>query len=61
MTHMLVVDRDAIIITPHPQELNAVSIDHDHHEVNLGPWKLHLSNGNATTPGSGQNGSCTGR
>jgi tRNA(Ile)-lysidine synthase len=54
VTHTLVVDRDDIIITPHPQELNAVNIHLDHEEVNLGPWKLHLSNGNSDTPRAGK-------
>jgi tRNA(Ile)-lysidine synthase len=53
-THTLVVDREAIIITPHPQDLNVVTIGQDHQEVNLGPWKLHLSNDHARTPGSGK-------
>ncbi|HEX6223716.1 MAG TPA: tRNA lysidine(34) synthetase TilS [Chryseolinea sp.] len=54
VTHTLVVDREDIIITPHPQELNTVTIGHDHHEANLGPWKLHLTNGAAMIPGSGK-------
>jgi tRNA(Ile)-lysidine synthase len=43
-THLLVVDRDVLIITPHPQEWNAVQIENDHREVPLGPWKLFFSN-----------------
>ena len=51
-THLLVLDREVIIITPHPQELSVVNIGKDHQEVNLGPWKLYLSNGVARTPGA---------
>jgi tRNA(Ile)-lysidine synthase len=53
-THLLVVDRDVLIITPHPQEFNAVNIGQDHRQANLGPWKLHLSNGIAQAPSAGK-------
>jgi tRNA(Ile)-lysidine synthase len=44
-THLLVVDREALIITPNAQELADVKIDKAHHEANLSHWKLHLSYG----------------
>jgi len=53
-THLLVIDRDDIIIVPHPEEWKEVNIGHDHHEVNLGPWRLHLSNGNSQRTGNGK-------
>lgn len=48
-THLLVVDRDVLIITPHPQEWNAVRIENEYGEVPLGPWKMFFSNGMATS------------
>ena len=53
-THILIIDREDIIITPHPQEWKEVSIGKDHHDVHLGPWRLHLSDGKAEKPGDGK-------
>ena len=44
-SHVLVVDRETLIITPHTPELADVKIDKAHREANLGQWKLHLSYG----------------
>jgi tRNA(Ile)-lysidine synthase len=41
-THMLVVDRDSIIITHHQHEWDSVSIEEGQEESFLGPWKLQL-------------------
>jgi tRNA(Ile)-lysidine synthase len=49
-THVLVVDREVIIITPHPTEWSTVMIEQDDHEVKLGPWKLHFIHGMTATP-----------
>lgn len=49
-THVLVVDREVIIITPHPAEWNSVMIEQDDHEVKLGPWKLHFMHALTATP-----------
>ncbi len=51
-SHLLVVDREAIIVTSHPQEWNAVNIENQTHESCLGPWKLHISNEVEITPGA---------
>lgn len=44
-THVLVVDRETLIITPQPEEWNAVKIEKQDHEADLGPWKLFFSPG----------------
>jgi tRNA(Ile)-lysidine synthase len=49
-THALVIDREVVIITPHRAEWDTVTVEKDNHEVNLGPWKLILSNGVTQTP-----------
>ncbi len=41
-THVLVVDRDSIIITQHQQEWSSVPIEEGTTESFLGPWKLQL-------------------
>jgi tRNA(Ile)-lysidine synthase len=53
-THVLVIDRDALIISPHPQEWNTVHIEREQHEISLGPWKLQLSLPENTIHGSGK-------
>lgn len=51
-THLLVVDRQTIIISPNIREWSAVSIEKGQQEFGLGPWKLYLSNGATLTPGT---------
>jgi len=41
-THVLIVDRDSIIITQHQQEWDSVNIEEGQEESFLGPWKIHL-------------------
>jgi tRNA(Ile)-lysidine synthase len=42
-THVLIVDREQLIITPYPQEWSAVVIQENDGEVQLGPWKMFFS------------------
>jgi tRNA(Ile)-lysidine synthase len=53
-SHILVIDRDVLIISPHPQEWNAVNIDKEQREISLGPWKLQLSVPEKIIHGSGK-------
>ncbi|WP_276369537.1 tRNA lysidine(34) synthetase TilS [Chryseolinea sp. H1M3-3] len=49
-THVLVIDREVIIITRHPQDWDTIVIDGSEQAVSLGPWKLSLSNGHVEVP-----------
>lgn len=48
-THILVIDRDDLIITPHSQEWNAAKIESGDREVALGPWRMFFSTGETRT------------
>ena len=51
-THLLVVDRDELIITLHSQEWNAATIEIGDREVPLGPWRMFFSTGESPTTGA---------
>ena len=51
-THFLIVDRDHLIITPHPEEWSAVRIENGEREIPLGPWRMFFSTGVTTTTGA---------
>ncbi len=48
-THILVIDRDELIITPHSQEWHAAKIESGDREVPLGPWRMFFSEGETPT------------
>ena len=48
-THILVIDRDEIIVTPHSHEWNAARIESGDREVPLGPWRMFFSTGETPT------------
>ena len=48
-THILVIDRDELIITPHAQEWSAARIESGDREVPLGPWRMFFSTGETPT------------
>ncbi|MBL0739915.1 tRNA lysidine(34) synthetase TilS [Chryseolinea lacunae] len=41
-THLLVIDRDVLIITPHQHHWHDVTVAHDTTESTLGPWHLRI-------------------
>lgn len=45
-THLLVVDRELIVITPHQDHWNEVQIESGTQELSLGPWTLEIENTN---------------
>lgn len=51
-THILVVDRDELIVTPHSNEWNAARIESGDREVPLGPWRMFFSTGESPTTGA---------
>lgn len=51
-THMLIVDREDLIITSHSQEWSAAKIENGDREVPLGPWRMFFSTGESPTTGA---------
>jgi tRNA(Ile)-lysidine synthase len=51
-THILIVDREELIITPHSQEWSAARIENGDREVPLGPWRMFFSTGESPTIGA---------
>ncbi len=51
-THLLVVDREMLIVAPHPEDWSAVKIDDGEREVPLGPWRMFFTTGITTTTGA---------
>ncbi len=49
-THVLVIDREVIIITRYPQDWNNILIGKDEQVASLGPWRLSLTNGSMEIP-----------
>lgn len=48
-SHLLVVDRDMLIITPHQYHWNEITIEKGQTESFLGPWQLKIENASSTT------------